>query len=106
MGEDGAPLEINLYRELRNRLFNSGVQIFENSPVVEIRQDGAYIFFHREMVFLRADTVVLAVGAEPNNKLAGELKKVGHRVYAIGDCVEAGDALQATREGAELGREI
>lgn len=106
LGENGAPLERNIYRELRNRLFNIGVQIFENAPVVEIRVDGAYFSFHREHVFLQADTVVLAVGAEPNNKLADELKKMGHCLYAIGDCVAARDALQATREGAELGREI
>ena len=106
LGEDGAPLERNLYRELRNRLFNNSVQIFENSPVVEIREDGAYILFHKEVVFLKADTVVLAVRAKPNNKLAEELSRAEHRVYAIGDCVKARDALLATREGAEIGREI
>jgi len=106
LSEDGAPLQRHLYLELRNRLFNSDVQVFENSPVVEIREDGAYIAFHQDLVFLKADTVVLAVGAEPNNKLAEELKKAGHCVYTIGDCVEARDALMATREGAELGREI
>ena len=99
-------MQRQLYRELRNRLFNSGVQVFENSPVVEIREDGVYISFHQDLVFLKADTVVLAVGAEPNNKLAEELKKAMHCVYTIGDCVEARDALHTTTEGAELGREI
>ncbi|MFC2002220.1 FAD-dependent oxidoreductase [Chloroflexota bacterium] len=106
LAENGAPPERNIRRELRNRLFDNGVQLFENSPVVEIREDGAYIDFHKELVFLKADTVVLAVGAEPDNKLAEELKRAGYCVYAIGDCVAARDALHATSEGAEVGREI
>ncbi|MFC1916058.1 FAD-dependent oxidoreductase [Chloroflexota bacterium] len=106
LGEDGTPLERNVYRELRDRLFNSNIQVFENSPVVEIREDGAYISFHKELVFLKADTVVLAVGAKPNSRLAEELDKAGYCVYTIGDCVAARDALQATSEGAEVGREV
>jgi 2-enoate reductase len=106
LGENGAPLENNLYRELRNRLLSSRVQIFENSPVVEIRDDGACILFHNEHVFLSADTIILAVGSKPNNKLVQELTRAGHRVNSIGDCVKPRDALLAMREGAEVGREI
>ncbi len=106
LGEDGAPPERNLYRELRNRIIDKGVQIFENAPVVEIREDGAYIAFHKEQVFLKADTVVQAVGAESNDGLADALKKAGYCVYAIGDCVQPRDALHATSEGAEIAREI
>jgi pyruvate/2-oxoglutarate dehydrogenase complex dihydrolipoamide dehydrogenase (E3) component len=106
LGGNETTIERNLYRELRNRLFNGGVQIFENAPVVEVRDDGAYILFHKEQVFLYVDTVIMAVGVEPNNKLIRELSEAGHRVYAIGDCVKPRDALLATREGAEVGREI
>ncbi|MFC1886109.1 FAD-dependent oxidoreductase [Thermodesulfobacteriota bacterium] len=106
LGENGAPPQRHIYLELRNRLFNSGVQIFENSPVVEIREDGAYISFHKDLVFLKADTVVLAVGAEPDNGLAEQIRAGGYQLYTIGDCTEARDALMAVREGAELGRHI
>ncbi len=106
LGEDGFPPQMDLFRELRNRLFNIGVQIFENSPVMEIREDGVFIAFHKSLTFLKVDTVVLAVGAEPENRLSGELKKAGYAVYAIGDCVQARDALMATSEGAEVGRQI
>jgi 2-enoate reductase len=98
--------ERNLYRELRNRLFARGVQVFENSPVVEIRPEGVYIAFHNELVFLEADDVVLAVGFTPNNKLLDELREAGFPVHAIGDCVEARNALLAVREGAELGNKL
>jgi pyruvate/2-oxoglutarate dehydrogenase complex dihydrolipoamide dehydrogenase (E3) component len=106
LGGDQSTLEINLYRELRNRLFNGGVQIFENSPLVEIRDDGAYIMFRKEHVFLYTDTVILALGMKPNNKLLPELKNEGYRVFAIGDCVKPRDALLAIREGAMVGRQV
>jgi NADPH-dependent 2,4-dienoyl-CoA reductase/sulfur reductase-like enzyme len=106
LGGNVALLERNTYRVLRKGLFSNGVQIFENAPVVEIMKDGAYILFHNEHVFLNSDTVILAVGAEPNDLLSRELSRAGYRVYAIGDCVKARDALLATKEGAEVGREI
>lgn len=106
MGQDGAPLERNLYRALRDRLIDHGVHIFENSPVWEIREDGIYIAFHNELVFLRADTVVLAVGAKPERRLVEELKEAGHCLFEIGDCVQPRDAMQAVREGAEIGHRI
>ena len=72
----------------------------------EIREDGVYIVFNHELVFLKADTVVLAVGSKSDSRLALELQKAGVKVHAIGDCVEPRDATEAIREGAEVGREI
>jgi len=106
LGQNGAPLERNLYRALRNGLIEHEVNIFENSPVWEIREDGIYIAFHNELVFLRADTVILALGAKPERKLAEELREAGYCLFEIGDCVQPRDAMQAVREGAEIGRRI
>ena len=72
----------------------------------EIREDGIYIAFHNELVFLKADTVVLAVGSKPRKSLAQELKKAGYYYFGIGDCVQVRDAMKAVREGAEVGRLI
>ena len=106
LGENGTPLERNLYRAVRNGLIDLEVRIFENSPVWEIREDGVYIAFHNELVFLKADTVVLAAGAKPERGLADELKKAGYCFFEIGDCVQPRDAMQAVHEGAEIGRQI
>jgi 2,4-dienoyl-CoA reductase-like NADH-dependent reductase (Old Yellow Enzyme family)/thioredoxin reductase len=106
LGGTEEPPEMNLFRELRNRLFNAGVRIFENSPVVEIRDEGAYILFHNEHVFLLAETLITAIGFRPDNSIIQELSEMGQRVYAIGDCVKPRDALLATREGSEIGRLI
>ena len=106
LGEDGIPLDRCLVRELRNRLIDIGVHLFTNSPVQEIREDGLFIDYNRDLVFLKADTVVLAVGAKPNNRLAKELADVVSDLYTIGDCLEARDALDALHEGAKVGRKI
>ena len=50
--------------------------------------------------------MVLAVGVKPDNHLEEELKGAVPEMYAIGDCVEPRDALDAISEGAEIGRKI
>jgi len=106
LGEDGMALERNVYRALRDRLIEHGVHLFPDSPVHDIRENGVYIEYQRELVSLKADTVVLAVGAKPENELAEELRDAGFVVHMIGDCVQARDARAAVMEGAEIGREI
>ncbi len=106
LGENGVPLELSTYLTLRKRLIESGVYLYINSPVSEITDNGIYIEFGQELVFLEADTVILAVGATSESKLAEELKGGSVKVYIIGDCVEPRDAMEAIREGAEVGREI
>ena len=55
---------------------------------------------------LSADTVVLAVGREPNNSLLNELIGLAPEVYPIGDCCEAAVTYCATHDGAWIGRKI
>lgn len=106
LGENGIPLERNVFRALRARLIEHGVHLFPDSPVHEIRENGVHIEYNRELIFLKADTVVLAVGAKAENKLTEELISAGFETHMIGDCVSARDAREAIREGAEIGREI
>ncbi len=102
----GRGIERNLYLTLRNRLIEKGVQLFANSPVVEIREKGIYIAFEGDLVFLKADTAVLAVGVKPENQLIEAVKEIVPEVHAVGDCVEPRDAMWAIREGAEIARRI
>jgi len=106
LGENGAPLERNIYRALRDRLIRHGVHLFPDSPLVEILGNGVYIAYKHELVFLQAETVVMAVGAVANDALWQELKKEKMEAYAVGDCLEPRDAMEAIREGAEVGRII
>ena len=60
----------------------------------------------REMSFIRADTVVLAVGFDPENKRIDDLKGSMNEVYAIGDCVESCDAMEAIGTAHEIALQI
>jgi len=76
------------------------------SPVFEIKNNGVYVVSDNELLFLPADTVVMAVGAKPENKLLKELQGITAELYAIGDCVQPRDAREAINEAAEVGRKI
>jgi 2,4-dienoyl-CoA reductase-like NADH-dependent reductase (Old Yellow Enzyme family)/thioredoxin reductase len=102
----GRGIERNVYLTLRNKLIEKRVQLFANSPVVEIREAGVYIAYEGDLVFLKSDNVVLAVGVKPEKQLIEALKGLATEVYAIGDCVQPRDAMWAIREGAEVAREI
>lgn len=54
---------------------------------------------------LDADTVVLAVGARAQKKLAEDLEQ-RIEVYSVGDCVQARKALDAIYEGAKVGLKV
>lgn len=102
----GRDMERNLYLALRNRLIEKGIPIFQNSPLVEIRENGVYMVFNGDLVFLKADTVVMAVGMKSEKELAETLTPIVSELYTIGDCVTPRDAMAAIREGAEIGRKI
>ena len=70
LGENGRNIDRNLYRTLRNRLIDNGVFMYPNSSVLEIRENGVNVANNQELLFLKADTVVLAVGARPEYELA------------------------------------
>ncbi|MDI7259199.1 MAG: FAD-dependent oxidoreductase [Thermodesulfobacteriota bacterium] len=106
LGEDGVPLERNIFVVLRERLVEHGVVIYANSPVLEIAEKGIFFAWEKELGFVPADTVVLAVGLKPENNLAEELKRMVSEFYAIGDCVDPRNALEAINEGAEIARKI
>ena len=93
-------------RQLLDHLIEAGVHLFPFCPVHEIREDGLFIHYNRDLVFLKADTVVMAVGAKPDDRLARELEGAAPELYTIGDCNAAGDAMDAIHEGAILGRKI
>jgi len=56
--------------------------------------------------FLKADSVVLAVGARNNSLLGEELSALLPEVYQIGDCAGRRGIFSAMREGSEIARRI
>ena len=104
--ELGKGVEQAVFLTLRNRLIENGVQFFRYSPLVQVLDSGVYINFQNEHLFLKADTVVLAVGVEPVNELLQEVEKLVGEAYVIGDASSPRDAREAIQEGAEIGRKI
>ena len=73
---------------------------------MEIRPDGVFADDGGEILWLPADTVVLAVGYRSEKGLAEELKGVVTEIYTAGDCNAPRDGLDATREGMEVGLKV
>ena len=76
-----------------------GVRVLINTKAVAIEQEGLEVEKEDGPGFLPADSIVLAVGSEPENALVERIKKVAPEVHAIGDAKEPRKALEAIREG-------
>jgi 2-enoate reductase len=85
-------------------IVKKGVNLYPHCPVVEIREGGLYIIFEGDLLFLEAETIVLAAGFQSENRLYEELKGHINELYQVGDCVEPRTVMWAIREGAEIGR--
>jgi hypothetical protein len=59
-----------------------------------------------EILSLPADTVVLAIGVAPIDTLIREIEGIIPEVYTVGDCVQPGNAAQATFGATRLALEI
>lgn len=104
--ELGKGVDKCIFIRLRDELFEQGVRLVLNSPVSVIREEGVYVNFQGLPLFLKADTVVLAVGSEPESKLFDQIKVMNSETYAIGDCAEPRTAIHASQEAARVARQI
>ncbi len=96
---------------LMQRLREKGIKIMTSVRVEEILPEG--IAFSKNGVrdqINGIDCVILAVGAEPVNNMATELKKDartdGKGIHLIGDAKEPRSILEATAEGEQVARAI
>ena len=93
---------------LKDRLVKQGVYLYPDSLPERITEGGVTIINEGEILFLKADTIVMAVGSKAEDKLIRELSErmPELEMWAIGDCVEPRDALAAIHEGFKVGNEI
>ncbi len=106
LGGTSVPVEAFLYRALMKQLIKLHIPLYPHCPIRQIAEKGVYIEVEEDVFLLEADTVVLAVGARPDNKLAGELQGIVPKIFTIGDCAEPRNAREATDEATEVGLEI
>ncbi len=79
-----------------------GVNIMDETKVVEVNEEGVLVDKDGEETLLFADTVVLAVGAASVNKLAAELTGLNSNLHIIGDALKPRKITEAIREGFDL----
>ena len=90
---------------LRHLLANAGVMISTDTRVLEITDQGITIADKDgKRSTLEADTVVLAKGWESNRGLLETLKGKVLEIYAIGDCVEPRNVMNAIWEAFRAAR--
>jgi len=85
-----------------------GVEVLLGARVKRIDEDGVvYAQKGWDRKLMGVDTVVLATGARAEDSLwrAVEGRK-GVKAFAVGDCVEARNAMEAIYEGSRIAREI
>jgi 2,4-dienoyl-CoA reductase (NADPH2) len=88
------------------QLRDSGAKLVTEAKVVEITKRGVLISKAGSTELIEADTIVLATGLKPNNKLAAEFSGKAPVTYLVGDCTEPGRLLEATASGFLVGQKI
>lgn len=83
----------------------NGVTVYTDTKLESVNENGVVLSGKYEGQF-DADTVVLSMGARPNDTFARELKEAGYDVHIIGDAESVGLASKAIEQGFYLGREI
>ena len=107
----GGAMVIYNYKHLLSGLIENGVVMLTDCPLWEIADHGIYVRSNvvkdLNLLYVKADSVVMAVGVIPDNKLAEELREKGIDVALIGDCAGPEKSLlEAIREGCDIGRSI
>jgi len=83
-----------------------GIKTLTRTQAKEITREGVIAERDGKDLFLKGDTVVIAAGARPDNRLYEELKGRVAEVHLIGDAKSPRKVLEAVAEGFEAGRTI
>ncbi len=97
----------NIFSDLQYKrlLGEYEAKIFTNTKVLEITEDSVIVDTNGTEKVIPAETVVLAFGYKPNNKLADDIKDLCE-VKVIGGSVKTGNALEATGNALDAILEI
>lgn len=92
--------------QLLKELARNNVKIRVNSTVSEILGDSVTVISGNVTESEPVDSVVIAVGAAPDNELASKLQGSSFKVICVGDACGVRNALEATLEGYRAGIEL
>jgi 2,4-dienoyl-CoA reductase-like NADH-dependent reductase (Old Yellow Enzyme family)/thioredoxin reductase len=102
----GLALDAGASERLRllNRITALPIAFLTNTRCSEIKADGISVCGKDNTErFIKADTVVLALGVRPNNALFQELHARGIETHMAGDCWHPGMIARAVSDGSRLG---
>ena len=81
-----------------------GVKILTGAKCREINKDGVVIAGRNgKQQTLEADTIVIATGVRPDNRLLNDIKGLAPEIHLVGDCVEPRRILEAISDGRRIG---
>jgi 2,4-dienoyl-CoA reductase-like NADH-dependent reductase (Old Yellow Enzyme family)/thioredoxin reductase len=106
LGQNGVQLEKMNFRALARKLIDLRVPLYLHSKVLEITDKAVIINLDDNIFSLDADTVILAIGMRPDNRLFNELKDTAIDVFQVGDCAQPGDAAAVAYMAASVSAEI
>lgn len=95
-----AGMPLGTRRGLIDRLRANGVEMLANIRYEEITDEGLVISDASGSRLIEADTVVIAAGGRPNEKLYSALRQKhgGAKVFSTGDCFEPGGIKEALEQ--------
>lgn len=103
IGKDiGASTRWSILQDIHRR----GIEIHLSSKVIEITPEAVVFEKEGNLITYPAKTVVLAMGAVSENSLYEGLKGLVPELYVIGDAQSPRKALEAVKEGFEIGLKI
>ena len=105
--EIASDLVAHLKHHLSQRLTEKGVTVLTSAKVKELGKGYALVEEASGTGKIDGfDTIVLAVGSKPNDRIAKSLEKKVPELYVIGDASEPREALEAVYEGEEIALKI
>ena len=84
---------------LLERLPASGICLKLSTKVQQVRDGRVWVESQEGKCCLEAETIVLALGAQPNKKILQDLEGKVSQLHAAGDCLEPRRAKEAIHEG-------
>ncbi len=97
---------------VRKNLRRLGVKVITEAAAREVNREGVVIEKksaadgEAERLVLPADTVVVAVGAVPENEIYNQLQGKVEQLYLVGDAAAPRKLTEAIREGFDAARQI
>ncbi len=105
--EIAADLVVHLQHYLSRRLAEKGVTILTSTKVKELGKGYALVEDASGTRKIGGfDTIVLAVGSKPDDRIAKSLEGKVSELYVIGDASEPREALEAVYEGEEIAMKV